>query len=75
MVNRIRRTYREGETRLFTYNNNSLNLPNLYSNDGVHLNEHGTKKLMLKLKDGIMKALRMERPNSQYLKRNNSYDE
>ena len=70
LIDDIRYAKPFARTRLFSYKNASLGLPNLYNNDGVHLNEHGTKKLMINLKEGIKKALRIPRSGSNLPQRN-----
>jgi len=64
LISDIRRTNSHLKERLFTLNNDTLQRNNFYKDDGVHLNEDGNKKLMLRLKDSIIKALRSSPSNS-----------
>ena len=66
MVSRLRDNSRRAKEALFSYTNRSLGSisvpkPELLKEDGVHLTQHGTVKLMLNLKDALLKCLRLPR--------------
>ena len=64
MISQIRKEHSDCQERLFTMGMDSLERISFFKDDGVHMNSDGSKKLMLKLKDSITKALRTTPNNS-----------
>ena len=63
MITTARRDDPELRDYLFTYNNSSVAWLNSKLPQGVQLNERGKLVMWGKLKDGLLKALRLPRPN------------
>ena len=62
LISYLRRVHPELRHRLFSFDNRTLHRNNFYSDDGVHLNFDGNRKLMLRLRDAFDKALRLPLP-------------